>query len=77
MAPPADLDVVGAGAAGLYAALCAAREGASVTLISGRPLGETASYWAALLEANRPRLSDPDLVQPGQTLHLPAPLARS
>jgi L-aspartate oxidase len=46
MAPPADLAVVGAGAAGLYAALCAAREGASVTLISGRPLGETASYWA-------------------------------
>jgi nucleoid-associated protein YgaU len=38
---------------------------------------ETASYWATLLEANRPRLSDPDLVQPGQTLHLPAPLARS
>ena len=46
MAPPADLAVVGAGAAGLYAALCAAREGANVTLISGRPLGETASYWA-------------------------------
>jgi len=46
MAPPADLAVVGAGAAGLYAALCAAREGASVALISGRPLGETASYWA-------------------------------
>jgi L-aspartate oxidase len=46
MAPPADLAVVGAGAAGLYAALCAAREGADVTLISGRPLGETASYWA-------------------------------
>jgi len=46
MAPPPDLAVVGAGAAGLYAALCAAREGADVTLISGRPLGETASYWA-------------------------------
>jgi L-aspartate oxidase len=46
MAPAADLAVVGAGAAGLYAALCAAREGADVTLISGRPLGETASYWA-------------------------------
>ncbi|HKG64992.1 MAG TPA: FAD-dependent oxidoreductase [Solirubrobacteraceae bacterium] len=46
MAPPADLAVVGAGAAGLYAALCAAREGANVTLVSGRPLGETASYWA-------------------------------
>jgi L-aspartate oxidase len=46
MAAAADLAVVGAGAAGLYAALCAAHEGADVTLISGRPLGETASYWA-------------------------------
>ena len=42
----ADLIVVGAGAAGLYAALTAAREGAQVTLISARPLAETASYWA-------------------------------
>ena len=42
----ADLIVVGAGAAGLYAALTAAREGARVTLISARPLAETASYWA-------------------------------
>jgi L-aspartate oxidase len=42
----ADLIVVGAGAAGLYSALCAAREGAAVTLISARPLAETASYWA-------------------------------
>jgi L-aspartate oxidase len=46
MAAAADLAVVGAGAAGLYAALCAAREGAQVTLISGRPIGQTASYWA-------------------------------
>jgi L-aspartate oxidase len=38
--------VVGAGAAGLYTALCAAREGAQVTLISALPLAETASYWA-------------------------------
>src|SRR4051812_18397539 len=42
----ADLIVVGAGAAGLYAALTAAREGARVALISARPLAETASYWA-------------------------------
>ncbi|HUA73184.1 MAG TPA: FAD-dependent oxidoreductase [Solirubrobacteraceae bacterium] len=41
-----DLAVVGAGAAGLYAALCAAREGASVALISATPLAQTASYWA-------------------------------
>ena len=42
----ADVVVVGAGAAGLYAALCAARDGASVVLISATPLAQTASYWA-------------------------------
>jgi L-aspartate oxidase len=41
-----DLVVVGAGAAGLYTCLCAAREGARVVLVSARPLAETASYWA-------------------------------
>ncbi|HTA04778.1 MAG TPA: L-aspartate oxidase [Solirubrobacteraceae bacterium] len=41
-----DVAVVGAGAAGLYAALCAARAGASVALISATPLAQTASYWA-------------------------------
>ena len=41
-----DLVVVGAGAAGLFAALTAAREGARITLVSARPLAETASYWA-------------------------------
>src|SRR5471032_120143 len=42
----ADVAVVGAGAAGLYAALCAAREHARVVLISATPLAQTASYWA-------------------------------
>jgi len=42
----ADVVVVGAGAAGLYAALCAAREHASVVLVSATPLAQTASYWA-------------------------------
>src|SRR5947208_16959216 len=42
----ADIAVVGAGAAGLYAALCAAREGADVALVSAAPLAQTASYWA-------------------------------
>ena len=46
MALRAEVIVVGAGAAGLYASLCAAREGARVTLVSARPLAETASYWA-------------------------------
>jgi L-aspartate oxidase len=41
-----DLVVVGAGAAGLFACLCAARAGARVALVSARPLAETASYWA-------------------------------
>ena len=41
-----DLIVVGAGGAGLYTALTAARAGASVTLISSRPLAEANSYWA-------------------------------
>jgi L-aspartate oxidase len=41
-----DVVVVGAGAAGLFACLCAAREGAKVALVSARPLAETASYWA-------------------------------
>lgn len=38
--------MVGAGAAGLFAALSAAGEGSRVTLVSARPLAETASYWA-------------------------------
>jgi L-aspartate oxidase len=41
-----DLIVVGAGAAGLFACLMAARENARVALVSARPLAETASYWA-------------------------------
>jgi L-aspartate oxidase len=42
----ADIAVVGAGAAGLYGALLASREGASVVLVSATPLAQTASYWA-------------------------------
>src|SRR5438105_8395123 len=42
----ADIAVVGAGAAGLYATLCAARAGARAVLISATPLAQTASYWA-------------------------------
>jgi L-aspartate oxidase len=43
-----DVVVVGAGAAGLYAALAAARAGSSarVALVSATPLAESASYWA-------------------------------
>ena len=42
----AELAVVGAGAAGLYTALCAAAQGAAVALVSATTLAETASYWA-------------------------------
>ena len=68
----ADLIIVGAGAAGLYAALCAAREGAAVTLISARPLAETASYWAqgglaaALAEDDSPELHLEDTIAAGR-----------
>jgi len=46
--PPihADLAVVGAGAAGLYAALVAADAGTRVALVSATPLAQSASYWA-------------------------------
>lgn len=42
----ADVAVVGAGAAGIYAALSAARAGAEVVLVSRSPLAASASYWA-------------------------------
>ena len=41
-----DVLVIGAGAAGLYAALTAAEAGASVVLVSATALAETATYWA-------------------------------
>ncbi|MEA2362805.1 MAG: L-aspartate oxidase [Thermoleophilaceae bacterium] len=41
-----DVAVVGAGAAGLYAALTASAEGARVALVSRSPLAQTASFWA-------------------------------
>src|ERR1700680_3267832 len=69
----ADVAVVGAGAAGLYASLCAAREGATVVLVSATPLARTASYWAqgglaaALAEDDSVELhlSDPELAGRG------------
>ena len=77
MADPAaraDLVVVGAGAAGLYACLCAAREGAQVVLVSARPLAETASYWAqgglaaALAAEDSPERHLEDTVHAGRGL---------
>jgi L-aspartate oxidase len=69
-----DLVVVGAGAAGLFAALTAAREGARVTLVSARPLAETASYWAqggaaaALAVDDSPQLHLEDTLTAGRGL---------
>ncbi len=42
----AQMVVVGAGAAGLYTAMRAAREGARVILVSATPLAESSSWWA-------------------------------
>jgi L-aspartate oxidase len=70
----ADVAVVGAGAAGLYAALAASREGASVALISRSSLAESASYWAqggiaAALDADdSPALHVEDTVKAGRGL---------
>jgi L-aspartate oxidase len=72
--PPSDLVVVGAGAAGLFASLVAAREGAHVTLVSARPLAETASYWAqgglaaALAADDSPALHLEDTIVAGRGL---------
>jgi L-aspartate oxidase len=68
----ADVAVVGAGAAGLYAALVAAREGARVALVSRSPLAETASYWAqggiaaALAAEDSPELHLSDTLAAGR-----------
>jgi L-aspartate oxidase len=68
----ADVAVVGAGAAGLYAALTAASEGASVALVSRSPLAQTASYWAqggiaaALADDDAPELHAADTLAAGR-----------
>ena len=64
--------VIGAGAAGLYTALCAARQGALVTLVSATPLAESSSYWAqgglaaALASDDSPDLHFADTVTAGR-----------
>ena len=67
-----EVAVVGAGAAGLYTALCAAREGADVIIISATPLAGSSSYWAqgglaaALLIDDSPELHLADTVAAGR-----------
>jgi L-aspartate oxidase len=68
----ADVAIVGAGAAGLFAAHCAAAEGARVVLVSAKPLAESASYWAqgglaaALAEDDSPDLHLADTLTAGR-----------
>src|SRR5258708_24249882 len=69
-----DVAVVGAGAAGLYAAICAEAEGARVALVSATPLAHTASYWAqgglaaALAADDSPELHLSDTERAGRDL---------
>ncbi|MBV8956206.1 MAG: FAD-binding protein, partial [Solirubrobacterales bacterium] len=69
---PAQLAVVGAGAAGLYTALSAACVGARVALISATPLAGSSSYWAqgglaaAMSDQDSPELHLADTVKAGR-----------
>ena len=66
------MTVVGAGAAGLFCALVAAREGARVALVSSSPLAASASYWAqggiaaALAMDDTPELHAEDTLAAGR-----------
>jgi L-aspartate oxidase len=73
-----DVAVVGAGAAGLYAALVAAEQGARVALVSRSPLAQTASYWAqggiaaALAAGDSPAQHAEDTVAAGREISRPS-----
>jgi L-aspartate oxidase len=69
-----DVAVIGAGAAGLYAAAVAAAAGARVVLVSRSPLAQSASYWAqggiaaALAEDDSIELHLRDTLKAGRAL---------
>lgn len=73
-----DVAVVGSGAAGLYTALCAARAGARVALVSRSPLAASASYWAqggvsaALAPEDSPALHAEDTLIAGRGASRPS-----
>src|SRR4051794_25690477 len=73
----ADVVVVGAGAAGLFAALAVTRAGARAALVSATPLAHTASYWAqggiaaALAADDDPSLHQADTETAGRALTRP------
>jgi L-aspartate oxidase len=66
------VSVVGAGAAGLFTALRAAREGAHVVLVSATPLAGASSYWAqgglaaALAQDDSPQAHLEDTIRAGR-----------
>ena len=72
METPTQVVVVGAGAAGMYTALKATTDGASVALVSATPLAGSSSYWAqgglaaALAEDDSPELHLRDTVNAGR-----------
>ena len=47
------------------------KKGDSLSLIAKHIYGK-ASEWRRIFEANRDQIEDPDLIQPGQTLKIPA-----
>ncbi|MGH2924184.1 MAG: FAD-dependent oxidoreductase, partial [Solirubrobacterales bacterium] len=67
-----DVCVVGGGAAGLYSAIVAAELGASVLLVSRKPLPETSSFWAqgglaaAIGDDDSPELHAEDTIAAGR-----------
>src|SRR3954449_12188820 len=74
----ADVIVVGAGAAGLFAALAVTRAGARAALVSATPLAHTASYWAqggiaaALAADDSPAAHQADTERAGRSLTRPS-----
>jgi L-aspartate oxidase len=69
-----DLAVIGAGAAGLWAAIRGAESGGTVCLVSRKPLAESASFWAqgglaaALSEDDSPEIHAADTLAAGRSL---------
>src|SRR3954451_22402669 len=74
----ADVVVIGAGAAGLFTVLTAARAGARAALVSATPLAHTASYWAqggiaaALAADDSPAAHQEDTESAGRSLTRPS-----
>jgi L-aspartate oxidase len=70
--------VIGAGAAGLFAAIAAAEQGARVVLVSRSPLAQSASYWAqggiaaALADADSPERHVRDTLEAGRRASRPS-----